>query len=112
MLTKTMSMNAERLLSFWFLIFFSAYAFAVDPHKTITQYAHTAWRTQDGFFTGTPRAITQTADGYIWIATRNDLFQFDGVRLVKWAPPAGSQLPSSRINSLLGSSDGSLWIGN
>ncbi len=111
MLTKTMSMNAERLLSFWFLIFFSAYAFAVDPHRTITQYAHTAWRTQDGFFTGTPRAITQTADGYIWIATRNDLFQFDGVRLIKWAPPAGSQLPSSRINSLLGSSDGSLWIG-
>ena len=82
-LTKTMSTNAARVLSFLFLIFFSAHAFAVDPHKTITQYAHTAWRTQDGFFTGTPRAITQTQDGYIWIATRNDLFQFDGVRLIK-----------------------------
>jgi hypothetical protein len=93
------------VLSFWFVIFFSAHAFAVDPYKTITQYAHTAWRTQDGFFAGTPCAITQTADGYIWIATRNDLFQFDGVRLIKWAPPVGSQLPSSRINSLLGSSD-------
>jgi signal transduction histidine kinase len=110
-LTKTISMNATRVLSFWFLIFFSACAFAVDPYKTITQYAHTAWRTQDGFFTGTPRAITQTADGYIWIATRNDLFQFDGIRLIKWSPPTGSQLPSSRINSLLGASDGSLWIG-
>ncbi|HVO60669.1 MAG TPA: two-component regulator propeller domain-containing protein [Terriglobales bacterium] len=104
-------MNAARVLSFWFLIFFSAHAFAVDPSKAITQYAHTAWRTQDGFFTGTPRAITQTADGYIWIVTPNDLFQFDGVRFIKWVPPTGIQLPSSRINSLLGSSDGSLWIG-
>ncbi len=110
MITKTMSMNAERVLSFWFLIFFPAYAFAVDPYKTITQYAHTAWRTQDGFFAGTPRAITQTADGYIWIATRNELFQFDGVRLVKWTPYRGGQFPSSKINSLLGSCDGSLWI--
>src|SRR5215472_10522563 len=106
-----MSMNAARVLSFWFLIFFSAHAFAVDAHKAITQYAHTAWRTQDGFFSGSRRAITQTKDGYIWIATQSELFQFDGVRLMKWTPSGGGQFPSSKINALLGSSDGSLWIG-
>src|SRR5215831_1579830 len=106
-----MSMNVARVLSFWFLAFFSAYAFAVDPYKTITQYAHTAWRTQDGFFSSSARAITQTTDGYIWIATQSELFQFDGVRLMKWTPSGGSHFPSSRINALLGSSDGSLWIG-
>ena len=99
------------MISFWLIIFLSAHAFAIDPNKAITRYAHTVWRTRDGFFNGTPRAITQTADGYIWIATHNDLFQFDGVRLMKWAPPAGSELPSSTINALLGSTDGSLWIG-
>jgi len=107
-LTKTMSMNGARLLSLWFLIFFSAYVFAVDPYKAITQYAHTAWRTQDGFFSGSPRAITQTKDGYIWIASQSELFRFDGVRLMKWAPSGGGQFPSSKINPLLDSSDGSL----
>ena len=37
--------------------------------------------------------------------------RFDGVRFVSWRPPEGSELPSSRINSLLGGPDGSLWIG-
>jgi PAS domain S-box-containing protein len=37
--------------------------------------------------------------------------RFDGVRFVAWGPPEGKALPSSRINSLLGARDGSLWIG-
>jgi PAS domain S-box-containing protein len=37
--------------------------------------------------------------------------RFDGVRFVSWQPPEGKELPSSRINSLLGARDGSLWIG-
>jgi len=37
--------------------------------------------------------------------------RFDGVRFVSWQPPQGIELPSSRINSLLGARDGSLWIG-
>jgi PAS domain S-box-containing protein len=37
--------------------------------------------------------------------------RFDGVRFVSWKPPAGEELPSPRINSLLGARDGSLWIG-
>lgn len=90
---------------------FAAHAAAVDADKRITQYAHMAWRTRDGFFSASPRAITQTKDGYIWIATQSELFQFDGVHLVKWTPSGSGQFPSSKINALLGSSDGSLWIG-
>src|SRR6202022_4434602 len=37
--------------------------------------------------------------------------RFDGVRFVAWRPPEGKELPSSRITSLLGARDGSLWIG-
>jgi ligand-binding sensor domain-containing protein len=39
------------------------------------------------------------------------LVRFDGVRFVPWDPPNGEKLPSQRINSLLGGTDGSLWIG-
>src|SRR5271155_3148488 len=84
---------------------------ALAPDRRISQYAHTAWRIQDGFFSGTPQAITQTADGYLWIGTEAGLVRFDGISFVPWTPPNGEALPSSRIHSLLGTSDGSLWIG-
>ena len=84
---------------------------AVDPNNHISQYAHTAWRGQDGIFGGTPRVLAQTADGYLWIGTTSGLVRFDGVRFVPWDPPSGEKLPSQRINSLLGATDGSLWIG-
>lgn len=86
-------------------------AAALNPNRQISQYAHTAWRIQDGAFSGTPHAIAQTTDGYLWVATEGGLVRFDGVRFVPWTAPAGKRLPSTRVYSLLGASDGSLWIG-
>jgi signal transduction histidine kinase/streptogramin lyase len=102
-----------RLLLFSFvLLFFTIRPVgALDTDRQISQYGHTAWRIQDGVFSGTPNAIAQTTDGYLWIGTQAGLTRFDGVRFVSWRPPEGSQLPSSRITSLLGARDGSLWIG-
>jgi signal transduction histidine kinase/ligand-binding sensor domain-containing protein len=90
------------------LLFLAGRAAALDPHRLISQYAHTVWRIQDGF----PQAaevITQTKDGYIWIAAGGGLIRFDGVTM---APVAGQQSFPTRegINSLLGSRDGSLWM--
>lgn len=93
------------------LFCFSSSALAVDPERHISQYAHTSWRVQDGIFSGTPRIFAQPADGYIWIGTTDGLVRFDGVRFVPWVPPNGQELPSVRINFLLGARDGSLWIG-
>ena len=86
-------------------------AHAVDPDRRISQYAHTAWRVRDGVFSGTPSAITQTTDGYVWIGTMGGLLRFDGVRFVRWTPPDGEHLPTAAVISLLGAADGSLWIG-
>jgi signal transduction histidine kinase/ligand-binding sensor domain-containing protein len=96
-----------------FLLFLSAASsvWAVDPSRHISQYAHTAWTIQDGVFSGTPNAISQTTDGYVWIGTEAGLLRFDGVRFVPWTAPDGKHLPSSDITSLLGARDGSLWIG-
>src|SRR5499425_1962997 len=83
----------------------------LDPSRKISQYGHRMWRIQDGFLPGPPEAITQTADGYLWIGTDAGLVRFDGVRFVPWASPRGEKLPSDQILSLLAASDGSLWIG-
>lgn len=85
---------------------------ALDPDKRLTQYAHSAWRIQDGSFGGAPSAVVQTTDGYVWIGTSAGLVRFDGVRFVPWTPAAGNQwLSSNSIWSLLAGRDGSLWIG-
>jgi signal transduction histidine kinase/ligand-binding sensor domain-containing protein len=105
--------NIPRSLSLSFLLVFLALssAWAVDPNQRISQYAHAAWRTQDGVFNGSPIVITQTTDGYLWIGTNIGLVRFDGVSFTTWNPPAGKRLLDSRIYSLLGTRDGSLWIG-
>jgi hypothetical protein len=38
---------------------------ALDPTSHISQYGHSVWRVQDGYFGGMPNSITQTTDGYI-----------------------------------------------
>jgi hypothetical protein len=37
-----------------------AFVWAVDPAAHISQYAHTAWRVQDGIFSGTPNVVTHS----------------------------------------------------
>jgi ligand-binding sensor domain-containing protein len=95
-------------------IFFASFAgriVALDPTSHISQYGHTVWRVQDGYFGGGPNVITQTTDGYIWVGTDAGLFRFDGVRFVRWSAQSGEELPSAAIYGLLGARDGSLWIG-
>jgi PAS domain S-box-containing protein len=106
-------LDTLRMLLFYFVFFFFTIrpVGALDTSRQISQYGHTAWRIEDGVFAGTPNVIAQTTDGYLWIGTQAGLRRFDGVRFVSWRPPEGKQLPSSRINSLLGARDGSLWIG-
>ena len=87
------------------LLFLAGSAWALDPHRLISQYSHAVWRAQDGLTK--PRMITQTSDGYIWIAALGgQLLRFDGTKFTKWP----SQKPFDGINWLLGSRDGSLWI--
>jgi len=93
------------LLGFW------RCALALDPALDVSQYAHTAWRTQEGFARGEIESIGQTSDGYLWLGTELGLFRFDGVRAVAWQPPPGQALPDTHIRCLLGARDGTLWIG-
>jgi signal transduction histidine kinase/ligand-binding sensor domain-containing protein len=86
-------------------------AFSLNPSLDISQYAHTAWTTRDGFSLGNIYAMAQTPDGYLWFGSEFGLFRFDGVRSLPWQPPAGQNLPEKNINSLLVTRDGTLWIG-
>ena len=86
-------------------------ASALNPELEINQYAHTAWTIRQGFFTSPVSSIAQTPDGYLWVGTESGLFQFDGVRTLRWQPRGSEQLPSATILKLLVTRDGRLWIG-
>src|SRR5580698_7088279 len=75
------------VLSLW-LTFGTAHA--LDPHKRLTQYAHTAWVIQDGFFPTNPYWISQTKDGYLWVGGTSGALRFDGVRFTPWSAPISS----------------------
>jgi ligand-binding sensor domain-containing protein len=93
-----------------FLLTSCACAFALDPSLDVSQYAHTAWKTRDGFTRGLIVSVAQTPDGYLWLGTVFGLFRFDGVRAVPWSAPAREPLPTNRISKLLVGHDGTVWI--
>jgi signal transduction histidine kinase/ligand-binding sensor domain-containing protein len=107
---RSRTLRALLLFAAFFLSFVGWMA-ALDPSHRISQYGHTAWRIQDGYFAGDAWSITQTTDGYIWVGTAAGVLRFDGVQFVPWTSLSGEKLPSNVIHPLLGARDGSLWIG-
>ena len=107
---KRHAMVFETLLACLLAVLSSLHAFALDPSLDLSQYAHTAWKTRDGFFKGRINSIAQTTDGQLLVGAEFGLFRFDGVRTVAFQPP-DQQLPSNDVWKLLGGRDGTLWIG-
>jgi len=100
-----------RIAVFGFLLTVCPSVFALNPSLNINQYAHTAWRSRDGFIGSEIYSIVQSPDGYLWLGTGLGLFRFDGVKPVPWQPPADQPLPSTTIMQLMVARDGKLWIG-
>lgn len=83
---------------------------ALDPRTALTQYSVNLWTEEHGLPQNTIRAITQTKDGYLWVATDEGLSRFDGYDFVNYSQDNGD-LPSNSVTSLAAGLDGSLWIG-
>ncbi len=85
-------------------------ALALNPALEVSQYAHTSWKSRDGF-PGSIHSIAQTPDGYLWLGTELGLLRYDGVRRPVPGLPPDQHLPSNTVNRLLVARDGTLWIG-
>jgi len=85
-------------------------AFALDPSRTLTQYTHSAWNHEQGFFGENIYAISRSADGYLWIGTDTGLVRFDGTGFASIRRPFANLPPIGRVRGLLSDADGVLWI--
>ncbi len=82
----------------------------LNPIKPITQYVFDKWQSSEGFQQSGLRAMLQTKDGYLWLATSEGLVRFDGARFVVFDK---SNLPvkSSSITALAEGKNGEIWVG-
>lgn len=74
-------------------------------------YLQQNWQTADGLPQNSVRAITQTAEGYLWFGTAEGLVRFDGIRFTVYDRTSSPALPSGNVQSLAVAADGALWIG-
>ena len=75
------------------------------------QYASRAWHIDEGLPDNLVQAITQTADGYLWVGTRSGLARFDGVDFTSYDSKNTPALKNSSITALCADHYNTLWIG-
>ncbi|HEV2380445.1 MAG TPA: two-component regulator propeller domain-containing protein [Terriglobia bacterium] len=89
----------------------STLSLALSPSKTFRQYVYTVWQTSEGLPQNTVRAIAQTPDGFLWLATPAGLVRFDGVNFRTFDRYNTPALPENSMTAVAVGRDGELWIG-
>jgi signal transduction histidine kinase/ligand-binding sensor domain-containing protein len=76
--------------------------------RSLSQYMRDRWGIESGFPGGPVYAITQTADGYLWIGAEKGLVRFDGLNFRLFNP--GAEFGAGpAVLGVAGAPDGSLW---
>jgi ligand-binding sensor domain-containing protein/signal transduction histidine kinase len=107
------SIQTKSLISLVLLIIFLTSLFSASSpgqKKSIKQYVHDRWTTQNGFPQNSASDIIQTKDGYLWFATQEGLARFDGVKFTVFDRANTDALADSWVLRLNEDSTGALWI--
>jgi PAS domain S-box-containing protein len=86
-------------------------AFALDPRRGASQYRYEEWSADEGLPYPAVRALGQSDDGYLWLATRDGLARFDGARVVPFTTANLPELKHNGIHTCERAPDGSMWFG-
>jgi ligand-binding sensor domain-containing protein/signal transduction histidine kinase len=81
---------------------------ALDPNHTLSQYLREQWTADNKFPGGSVDAITQTADGYLWLGTEKGLVRFDGVNFRLTS--SFSEFSGDPVSGLTTDGDGRLCV--
>lgn len=92
------------------LIWGASPAQALDAAVALGDYHHDIWTGKDGA-PGEIAAMAQTTDGWLWIASSNGLYRFDGVRFRRFEALSGEVLPQRPITALTALRNGDLLVG-
>src|SRR5437016_5747628 len=79
--------------------------------EPVSSFLSRNWQIDDGLPHNSVLAITQTRDGYLWLATPEGLARFDGVRFTIFDAKKFPEIKGRIFTSICESKDGSLWFG-
>lgn len=85
-------------------------AYAIDPSKPLTAYTVRVWRAADGLGGDNVLAITQTKDGYLWIAGNAGLTRYDGGGFQLVYPRHDTASGNQEVRRILARRNGALWV--
>jgi ligand-binding sensor domain-containing protein/signal transduction histidine kinase len=83
---------------------------ALDPNRAMSDYVRDRWGIAQGFPGGPVYAITQTADGYLWIGAEKGLVRFDGLNFRLFDHTNSTAIPAGPVLDLMTDAEGNLWI--
>jgi ligand-binding sensor domain-containing protein len=82
---------------------------ALDTERAMAQYIRDQWGSDKGFPGGRAYALTQTADGYLWVGAEKGLVRFDGLTFRLFAPTGSKAGSGPTVLGVVAAPDGSLW---
>jgi signal transduction histidine kinase/ligand-binding sensor domain-containing protein len=85
-------------------------AMALGGDRGIRELHRTTWTAREGAPTAV-RQLTQTSDGYLWIADATGLYRFDSLRFEHLGMLEKPELAFAEIYSLFAPKTGGLWVG-
>src|SRR5688572_14761356 len=68
---------------------------ALEPGTSLDQYVRASWTVDKGLPQSSVLGITQTRDGYIWIATQEGFVRFDGHEFLTYNKHSYPQIVSN-----------------
>ena len=73
------------------------------------RYSFKTYGHEEGLGSLVVQSILQDSQGFLWVATQNGIYRYDGKRSVRYGTAEG--LPSNFVNCIFQSQDGTLWAG-
>jgi signal transduction histidine kinase/ligand-binding sensor domain-containing protein len=95
-------------VAFLFLALSAGQARALDPDRALSECTVDLWRVREGLPGAWVRALAQTPDGYLWVATVGGLARYDGAQLTRMPSGRFGQRLDDVMDVHLGR-DGTLW---
>ena len=81
----------------------------IDAERAMSRYIRDQWGSDRGFPGGPVSALTQTADGYLWIAAEKGLVRFDGLTFRLFDPKGPAINAGPAALGVTVAPEGNLW---
>lgn len=85
-------------------------AWGLDPRRPLNQFSYQEWQSNSGLPQDSIRAVLQSSDGYLWLATDGGVIRFNGLNFRVFDSANTPQMHSNVVHSLTEGENGALWI--